>query len=265
MNYSLKDYFFQTKFMYKGMKMIMKKIKILSVLIILIMVMNFFAPITFSISENVNNINNSETELIENIEDKSENIGEDSRNIDNDTVKEKVDERDGETQETVTQEKELQETEAYETEMSETPIVEKEEIDAQDVNKQEELNTITTSINNSIAPISNIDFSASIDVNGYEIGTYLSNGIYYLFVPKTVNITSLAINYQYGVDVKQVSSGTIDNANKTIVNNFDINDTLEIITNDNKTYTIKVMQSDIPSMCINLKNDVSLRNSSCRK
>ncbi len=199
----------------------MKKIKILSVLIILIMVMNFFAPITFSISED-------------------------------------VDGRDGETQEIVTQETELQETE--------TPIVEKKEgIDVQDVNKQEELNSITTTINNSIAQISNIDFSASIDVNGYEIGTYLSKGIYYLFIPKSVNITSLAIKYQYGVDVKQVSSGTIDNINKTIVNNFAINDTLKIITNDNKTYTIKVMQSDIPSMCINLKNDVSLRNSSCRK
>lgn len=77
-------------------------------------------------------------------------------------------------------------------------------------------------------------------------------------MPKTVDIKSLEIIYQYGTDIKQVSSGTIDFANKKIINNFSVNDTIKITANDNKSYTIKVMQSDIPSICINLKNDVLL-------
>lgn len=107
--------------------------------------------------------------------------------------------------------------------------------------------------------LNNIAFSAYVEMNGYKIGTYLSKGIYYLFVPKTIDIKNLTIKYEYGVDIKQVSSGTIDNINKRIINNFANNDTLKIVANDNTNYTIKVMQSDIPSICINLKNDISLQ------
>ena len=101
-------------------------------------------------------------------------------------------------------------------------------------------------------------FSASISVNGYRIETYLSKGVYYLFVPKTVNIQNLEIQYEYGVEIKEVSSGIVDNANKKLINDFTNYDTLTIVAEDNTSYIIQVMQSDLPSMCIDLKEDITL-------
>jgi len=181
----------------------MKKIKVLSIIITLIMVLNVITPTTFAISESLNNTDNQEQRA--------------------DIVR--------------SSNEELQKNGNTNT----------------DENSEEDSSKIQN------RATSNIAFSAYLETNGYKIGTYLSKGIYYLFVPKTIDIKNLTIQYQYGVDIKQVSSGTIDNTNKRIINNFANNDTLKIVANDNTNYTIKVMQSDIPSICINLKNDVSLQ------
>lgn len=98
------------------------------------------------------------------------------------------------------------------------------------------------------------------NVNGYDIGAYLSNGIYYIFLPNSVNISNLNIVYLYNSDIKQISSGSYDSINNVITNDFSDDDTLTITFNDNKTAIVKVMQSDIPSVCINLKNNVTLNN-----
>lgn len=137
--------------------------------------------------------------------------------------------------------------------------IEKNSFDSEKEDKNQQLQGIK--IEDEIeTPLSqDISFSAYINVNGYKIETYLSKGIYYLFLPKIVDIKALEIMYQYGTDIKQISSGTIDIANKKIINDFSLNDNLKITTSDNKNYTIKVMQSDLPSLCINLKNDVSLK------
>lgn len=89
---------------------------------------------------------------------------------------------------------------------------------------------------------SSTSFSAYIEIDGYKINTWLSNNIYYLFVPNNVDITNLEINYE----------------NKQVVNDFSHNNTLQVVASNNKQYTIKVMKSDIPSICINLKNNVEL-------
>ncbi len=106
----------------------------------------------------------------------------------------------------------------------------------------------------SIEEIDSSEFSISVNINGYVIHQYITDNTYYLFIPQGIDITNLAIDYTGSVT--EISNGTIDEENKKITNNFATNDTINIVAN-NKTYVVKVLQSDLPSMSISLK-DVTL-------
>lgn len=228
----------------------MKKIKVLSIIITLIMVLNIVTPTAFAISENLSNINQEQgADIVRSSDEelqKNGNINTDGNAEANLNLKEDS--------------SEIQNNVA-DNEINQETIITNNHLEAIDEDSEtfEEEKIVSYGLENEVQATSNIAFSAYIETNGYKIGTYLSKEIYYLFLPKTIDIKNLAIKYEYGVDIKQVSSGTIDNVNKIITNNFANNDTLKIVANDNTNYTIKVMQSDIPSICINLKNDVSLQ------
>lgn len=100
----------------------------------------------------------------------------------------------------------------------------------------------------------NSEFSINVDVSGYKINSYLSNNIYYLFIPQGVDISNLIINYTG--KVTEISSGTINTENKTITNNFTKNSTITITANGS-VYTVTVLQTDLPSISISL-NGVTL-------
>ena len=95
----------------------------------------------------------------------------------------------------------------------------------------------------------------NVEVLGYTINAYSYDGVYYLFIPNKVDISNLLINCTF--DIKSTSVGEIDTLAKTITNNFNLNNEIVVTAKDNTTYQIKVMQSDIPSICINL-DDVEL-------
>ena len=79
-----------------------------------------------------------------------------------------------------------------------------------------------------------------------------------MFLAKTVDISNLEINYDYKTTIKEVTTGTFNNETKKIVNDFSKNDFLMITMLNGNQYRIRVMQSDIESICINLDDGFSL-------
>jgi len=73
-----------------------------------------------------------------------------------------------------------------------------------------------------------------------------------LFVPQNVDISDLIINYN--IEVKSTTNGEINKIEKTIINNFTENNEIILNSEDNINYKLKVMQSDVPSICINSDN-----------
>ena len=129
--------------------------------------------------------------------------------------------------------------------------------------EQEPTNILKSQEGAPIKTISNVPFSAQVEnTKGYKIKTYLKNGVYYLFLSKDIDISKLSIKYQYGSEIKNVTpqnGATIDNAKKTLTYNFNKSNNISLNMKDGKSFKIKVMQSDIPSVCINLNDNVKLK------
>lgn len=229
----------------------MKRTKIAALIIMLVLIINIIMPTAFALEEELNNtVNENDIGLIEentteNVENKEENSLESEIINQENTINNEVVEEDEETEKIEDNEMEQEEN-----------INEKEDLNTID-NEEDNLKVEETEIEDINEELSaNESFSVYVEINGYKIGTYLSNNIYYLFIPKGVDISNLSVKYTGTVTT--VSSGTVDAQNKTITNDFAQTDTI-VITANNIKYTIKVMQSDIPSICINLKNDVTLK------
>lgn len=104
------------------------------------------------------------------------------------------------------------------------------------------------------ASTGNVEFKGTVTNNeGYEINTYFQEEIYYLFLPKDIDISQLKIKYNCEGNIASVNSSTavVDTTDKTITDNFVPKDTMVITMQDGKSYTLKVIQSDIPSIMIN--------------
>ena len=99
--------------------------------------------------------------------------------------------------------------------------------------------------------VENEDFSVNVKVSGYTINQYIDKNIYYLFLPQGIDISNLEINYTG--DVTVTSSGVINKESKTIVNDFSQNNTIQITANEN-IYTITVIQTNLTSISISLKD-----------
>lgn len=95
-------------------------------------------------------------------------------------------------------------------------------------------------------------FLAQIKVSDYIINSILIDDIYYLFVPQNVDISDLIINYN--VEIKTTTNGEINKIERTIINNFTEDNEIILNSEDNINYKLKVMQSDVPSICINSDN-----------
>jgi len=100
--------------------------------------------------------------------------------------------------------------------------------------------------------VSTKTFLAQIKVLDYIINSILIDDVYYLFVPQNVDISDLIINYN--IEVKSTTNGEINKIEKTIINNFTENNEIILNSEDNINYKLKVMQSDVPSICINSDN-----------
>ena len=122
-------------------------------------------------------------------------------------------------------------------------------------NNPDEINDEEEEINQE--EIVDTDFSVNADISGYVLNQYIQDNIYYLFLPKVIDISNLDIKYTG--NVTEVSSGIINSDDKIITNDFSNNNTI-IVTANNNQYTVKVMQTDIASICINLDNDVTLEH-----
>lgn len=95
------------------------------------------------------------------------------------------------------------------------------------------------------------ELSFNVTISKYTINSYVNNNIYYLFLPSDAKLNNIMINYTG--NVTNISTGIIDKQNKTITNDFSKNNTINILAN-NKNYTICVLQSNLPSVSISLKN-----------
>ena len=97
-----------------------------------------------------------------------------------------------------------------------------------------------------------IEFEATIDVLDYKIKSYQKNDEYYIFVPKDIDISNLEISCN--IDIRKTTSGEIIDEKRILCNNFKENPEVILTGKRAKQYKLKVMQSDIPSICINLDN-----------
>lgn len=95
-------------------------------------------------------------------------------------------------------------------------------------------------------------FEATIDVLGYKIKSYQKNDEYYIFVPKDIDIANLEISCN--INIKKTTEGKVIDNRLILCNNFDEKFEVIITEQDNQKYKLTVMQSDIPSICINLDN-----------
>ena len=207
----------------------MKKIKLTALIIMLVLIINIIMPTAFAVEEELNTAVNTNT-----VEDDQEDKTKGVEDIEIDTSLEQGD------NEEIKQENEIKQEENKDLE---DKILEEELKIEENTIKEVDENLSASS-----------DFSIYVEIDEYKINTYLTNNIYYLFIPQGVDISNLTMNYTG--NVTQVSSGTIDTINGTINNNFSQKDTI-VITANNVNYTVKVMQSDLPSMSISL-NGVTL-------
>ena len=95
-------------------------------------------------------------------------------------------------------------------------------------------------------------FSIRVQVSDYIINSILIENTYYLFIPNNVDISNLILNYNN--DIESSTFGQIDKQIKTILCDFTQNNEVILTSNDSNQYKIKVMQSDVPSICINVNN-----------
>ena len=221
----------------------MKKIviKILIIICITILVCNTLSTTVLAYKISEKNELNSENESIqeENIVNEG-NTTNTENNIDSEMTETEI-EDDNEIQNEISTENK---TETEPIEQTEVQVEKNNEIQNEIKTEEKAIETIKSEAEE--------EFSLCVDISGYKVNTYIKNNIYYLFLPQGVNISNLEINYTG--NIVSISSGTINTNNKTINNDFSNNDTIIITDNNNINYTVKVMQTDLPSISISLKD-----------
>ena len=89
------------------------------------------------------------------------------------------------------------------------------------------------------------------------IGLYVKNGKNYLLLPKRVNLESLVIHFNE--EIESVSMGELNKEEKTISGSFQNDSSFTIRYSDGKEKEIYILQSNLPSICINniVKDDTT--------
>lgn len=97
----------------------------------------------------------------------------------------------------------------------------------------------------------------SVWVGDGTVKEYVSeDGIHYLFLQDTVDLSNLTI--QYTGTVKTVDKGTLNEELKTISGSYADNDVVEVTMTDDTVEKVKLMQSSLPSMNITLAQELTL-------
>lgn len=261
---------------------IMKNKKIIAINLIIIILFNIFSTLIYSVlatedtnDENINklkdtnetsdiinfdniddNLKNENIECIdelENDENKYETIKEEKEDIDKIIVEDTENEQIN--TDTVEQKENQENEQKQDNNIQQIEQIQEE--DKQVINTEKDINYVNKKIeveeknlNNEEIKSSNYEeFSLYVKINEYKVNTYITDNIYYLFIPQGADLSNLIINYTG--NITNVSTGTLDINNKIILNDFSHNDTL-IIMENNIEHTIKVMQSNLPSISISL-------------
>lgn len=112
----------------------------------------------------------------------------------------------------------------------------------------EELDNELTSVND--------DFSFFVNAsNNAIIKPYVKNNIYYLFIPINIEIEKLKI--EYTGNLTEIEGAEIDEENKQITGEFEDESEFTILLDNNKKIKVKIMQSDVPAIFVNLKDGIT--------
>lgn len=98
-------------------------------------------------------------------------------------------------------------------------------------------------------------FKVSIKNENNNINEYYKNSIHYLFLSKNVSINNVVI--KYAGNVIDTSYGILDSVNKTITGDFSKTESFTVKLETGETETVSIIQSNVPSLFINLNNDVT--------
>lgn len=194
----------------------MKKIKVLSAFLIIILLINTIMPLISYATERNATISN---EIIKTLEEGTTNYDVDTND--------KVENGENTTEDSILQEdgkNELNKEETKQVENMQEEIIEKEITEEKTTEKEEKVEKQLKKIQS----MSEVEFSASVEIQGYKINTYVVDGIYYLFLPRNVDISNLAIQYDYDLDIIETTSGIIDVVNKQIINDFSVIDEITV-------------------------------------
>ena len=97
-------------------------------------------------------------------------------------------------------------------------------------------------------------FEVTLDDGENTVNGFKKDGKHYLFIPKSVDLTNLTLNYKG--DVESVSNGVLDDVNRTIVGDFSKVDTLNVKLTNGTQEKVVLIQSDVPAVFVNLKNSI---------
>lgn len=100
------------------------------------------------------------------------------------------------------------------------------------------------------------DFSIYAIVDGNKINSYIKDDINYLFLPKTADLTNLEIHYTGNIE--SIENAEFDKEEKIITGQFENESEFVINLKDGQTIKIVIMQSDVPSIFVDLDNNVTL-------
>ena len=98
-------------------------------------------------------------------------------------------------------------------------------------------------------------FKVSIKNENNNINEYYKNSIHYLFLSKNVSINNVVI--KYAGNVIETSYGILDSVNKTITGDFSNTESFNVKLETGETENISIIQSNVPSLFINLNNNVT--------
>ena len=101
----------------------------------------------------------------------------------------------------------------------------------------------------------NEDFSVWVNVEGNTINPYIKEDIYYLFIPKSADLSNLIINYTG--NIIEVNGANLNSDIKQITGIYsnESNITIKLAEGEKK---LVIMQSDVPAIFVNLDNETTL-------
>ena len=212
----------------------MEKKKILAIIIFIVLIFSLIIPtFSYAISEKQNELNENENNVNVN-----EEIINDKNIVDNDDEKSSI-------------------VNNIQNNVNIDNSEEKENIikDNNNLTTNENIENVIKSVGNK--DVVNEEFSLYIQDGENIINLYnKKENIYYLFVPKHIDLSEMVIKYTGNIET--VKNHNVNKEEKQIEGPFQDEENFTITLADNQVCTITILQSDLPSVSIKLDSDVSL-------